>query len=44
MKVAIVCDEIAIELKDSLIEVLKDKDIEYKDFGIFDTAPIDYPR
>lgn len=43
MKVAIGCDEIALELKNNLIDVLKDKRIEYKDFGIFDNKPIDYP-
>ena len=43
MRIAIGCDEIAIELKNSLIEVLKDKNIEYKDFGVFDSNPIDYP-
>jgi ribose 5-phosphate isomerase B len=43
MKVAIGCDEIGIELKGSLIEVLQNKNIEYKDFGVYDSAPIDYP-
>lgn len=43
MKVAIGCDEIAIELKNILIEVLKEKNIEYKDFGVYDRTPIDYP-
>ncbi len=43
MKIAIGCDEVAVELKNSLIEVLKEKDIEYKDFGVYDNTPIDYP-
>lgn len=45
MKVAIGCDHQAqvIEMKDALIEVLKDKNIEYKDFGVFKTDPVDYP-
>ncbi|MEI7616298.1 MAG: RpiB/LacA/LacB family sugar-phosphate isomerase, partial [Actinomycetota bacterium] len=45
MKVAIGCDHQAqvIELKDALIEVLKEKNIEYKDFGVFKTDPVDYP-
>ncbi|MCL4377221.1 MAG: ribose 5-phosphate isomerase B [Actinobacteria bacterium] len=45
MKVAIGCDHQAqvIEIKDALIEVLKDKNIEYKDFGVFKTDPVDYP-
>ena len=43
MKVAIGCDEIAIELKNSLIEVMEEKGISYKDFGVFEKAPMDYP-
>lgn len=43
MKIAIGCDEIAVDLKNSLIEVLKEKNIGYKDFGAFDNTPIDYP-
>jgi len=43
MKVAIGCDEIAIELKNALIEVLKEKRIEYKDFGVNSPEPVDYP-
>jgi len=43
MKVAIGCDEIAIELKNALIEVLKEKEIEYKDFGVNSPESVDYP-
>ena len=43
MKVAIGCDEIAIELKNALIEVLKEKEIEYTDFGVNSPEPVDYP-
>ena len=43
MKVAIGCDEIAIELKNALIEVLKEKKIEYTDFGTDSPEPVDYP-
>jgi len=45
MKVAIGCDHQAqvIEMKEALIEVLRDKNIEYKDFGVFKTDPVDYP-
>ena len=45
MKVAIGCDHQAqvIELKDALVEVLKDMNIEFKDFGVFKTDPVDYP-
>ena len=43
MKIAIGCDEIAIDLKNALIEVLKERNIEYKDFGINTPEPVDYP-
>ena len=43
MKIAIGCDEIAIDMKNSLIEVLEDKNIEYRDFGVKTAEPIDYP-
>jgi ribose 5-phosphate isomerase B len=43
MKVAIGCDEIAIDIKKSLIEVLEEKNIEYKDFGVKTAEPVDYP-
>ena len=43
MKVAIGCDEIAIELKNSLIEVIEEKGIDYKDFGVFKKVLMDYP-
>lgn len=43
MKIAIGCDEIAIDMKNSLIEVLKERKIEYKDFGVNKKEPVDYP-
>lgn len=43
MKVAIGCDEIAIDLKEAMIEVLEDKGIEYRDFGVKSPEPVDYP-
>ena len=43
MKIAIGCDENALDLKNSLVEVLKLKNIEYKDFGVFTYDPVDYP-
>ena len=43
MKIAIGCDEIAIELKRSLINVMEEKKIEYKDFGVDIAEPVDYP-
>jgi ribose 5-phosphate isomerase B len=43
MKIAIGCDEIAIDMKNSLIEILKEKNIEYEDFGVKTKEPVDYP-
>jgi ribose 5-phosphate isomerase B len=43
MKIAIGCDEIAVDMKNSLIEVLKQKNIEYRDFGVNTKEPVDYP-
>jgi ribose 5-phosphate isomerase B len=43
MKVAIGCDELAIELKNALIEVMKEKGIEYEDFGVNSSEKVDYP-
>jgi len=43
MKIAIGCDENAIDLKEALIEVLIDKGIEYRDFGVKSAEPVDYP-
>ncbi|MBM3710615.1 MAG: ribose 5-phosphate isomerase B [Actinobacteria bacterium] len=43
MKIAIGCDENALDLKNALIEVLKSRDVDYKDFGVFTYEPVDYP-
>jgi len=43
MKIAIGCDEIAIDMKNSLIEVLEERNIEYRDFGVKAAEPVDYP-
>ena len=45
MKIAIGCDHQAevIDMKNALVEVLKEKEVEFKDFGVFSTDPIDYP-
>ncbi len=43
MKIAIACDFNAIDLKNALLAVLKSKEIEYKDFGVFTEDPVDYP-
>jgi ribose 5-phosphate isomerase B len=43
MKIAIGCDENALDLKNVLIDVLKAKGVQYKDFGVFTKDPVDYP-
>ena len=43
MKIAIGCDENALDLKNALIDVLKAKGSDYKDFGVFTKDPVDYP-
>jgi ribose 5-phosphate isomerase B len=43
MKIAIGCDENALDLKNELIDVLKVKGVQYKDFGVFTKDPVDYP-
>ena len=43
MKIAIGCDENALDLKNALIDVLKAKGSIYKDFGVFTKDPVDYP-
>ena len=43
MKIAIGCDHGGIVLKDSVLEVLKEKNIEVIDTGCFDTSSVDYP-
>ncbi len=42
MKIAIGCDHGGINLKPVLIDYLNKKGVEFKDFGTFDTASIDY--
>ncbi len=41
---AIGCDHGGFELKNAIIEHMKDRGIEVKDFGSFDGAAIDYPE
>jgi len=43
MKIAIGCDHNALELKSVIIDLLKERKVEYKDFGTFTKDPIDYP-
>ncbi len=41
--IAIACDHGGYELKLAIIELLKSRGIEYKDFGCDSTASVDYP-
>lgn len=43
MKIAIGADNLAVELKEVVKELLSEKKIEYKDFGVFNNDPVDYP-
>jgi len=43
MKIAIGCDELAVDLKNALIEVIKEKGVEYEDFGVYTPEKVDYP-
>ncbi len=43
MKVAIASDHGGFRLKGYIIDYLKSKDIEFKDFGAFDESSCDYP-
>ena len=43
MKIAIGCDFNALDLKNAIIDLLKEKKVEYKDFGTFTRDSIDYP-
>lgn len=44
MKIAIGCDEMGFELKQHLIDVLKDNGYEYEDFGSYEGEKILYPN
>ena len=44
LKVAIGCDHGGFELKQKIIEYLKARDIEFKDFGIYIKEASDYPE
>ena len=41
--IALGCDHGGFEIKEAVIEYLKNKNIEYKDFGCYDTQSVDYP-
>ncbi len=42
MKIAIGCDHGGFKLKAELLEFLQSQGYEYKDFGCYDTSPVDY--
>lgn len=44
LKIAIGADHGGFELKEKIIEYLKEKNIEYKDFGTFSNDSCDYPK
>ena len=41
--IAIGSDHMGVELKNTLVEHLKEKGCEVKDMGVSDTSPVDYP-
>jgi len=43
MKIAIGCDEAALEMKNVIKKYLEDKGYEVKDFGAYDAQPVLYP-
>lgn len=43
MKIAIACDHVAVEMKKEIIAYLKEKGIQYEDFGTHDNTRTDYP-
>ena len=43
MKIAIGCDHNGLELKDVICHFLKQKGVEFHDFGTMNNDPIDYP-
>lgn len=43
MKIAIGCDEAALQLKNRIVKLLNDMSVENKDFGVYDETPVLYP-
>lgn len=41
--IALGCDHGGLELKNAIISHLKERGIEYKDFGIYENHSVDYP-
>jgi len=43
MKIALGCDHGGVEHKNAILEHLKDRGFEVKDFGIYEVKSVDYP-
>ncbi len=43
MRIAIGCDNLGVKRKNDLIEILEERRIEYKNFGVNSPKPVDYP-
>ena len=43
MKIAIGCDNLALDLKNRIIEEFTKKGYSFEDFGTYDKEPVDYP-
>jgi len=43
MVIAIGCDNLALDLKNKIIEEFSKKGYEFEDFGTYDKEPVDYP-
>lgn len=43
MRIAIGSDHAGFQLKQALVDALKEKGHSYEDFGCHDTSPVDYP-
>ena len=41
--IAVGCDQGGFELKQEILKYLQEQKIEYKDFGCYSTASVDYP-
>lgn len=43
MMIAIACDHAALEMKQTVMDLLTEKGVEYKDFGTYEAKSCDYP-
>ncbi|OMJ92274.1 hypothetical protein SteCoe_5047 [Stentor coeruleus] len=44
LKIAVACDHAGFHLKQTLLDFLRNKNIEFTDFGVNSTDPVDYPN